>query len=469
MIGNEILLINPPSPGLRKGMPHSLLEEKLIKIQLEYQKEKLSSLGLKINDPPVYGYQIHRGLLCIASKLIEAGLKPKYLQIDYEKDRYPEKSLKDILESYSHNVDIVGITSYTQNFYEAVKIAKVLKSINPQIKVIFGGYHASALDVETLTIPYIDIVVRGEGENTFKNLCINLLEGRSIETIKGISYKSKDGKIIRNPPADFLEGKEIPIPAYSLVENIKDKTIVLETTRGCPMRCIFCAEGHFWKRKIRYREIKDVVKEIKLIKSMGYTGIHISDSYFPINKKYANNLLSELKNEKIGMYFNCNVRVDTLDNEILKKLSSANFYGFFVGLESCSDKVLGIMRKGITFDKYYNSLKKVREYIPIIDVSLIIGHPGEDKETIKETLKKTMRLLEEGLVDSVWPHIFVPYPGTEPFYHPHKYNMTILTKEWDRYNRRFPVCRLSELSELDIYKAYEEFLITLLKWWKAKR
>jgi radical SAM superfamily enzyme YgiQ (UPF0313 family) len=372
--------------------------------------------------------------------------------------------MEEILKQYAGDAYIAGITSYTFNFDEAVNVAKALKLINPEIKVVFGGPHVTWLDLEALENPYIDIVVRGEGENVFKELCKNLLKGKDLKEIKGITYR-KEGKIIRNPPAPFFKSEEIPIPAYDLIKSIENPTIVLETARGCPMRCLFCAESAFWK-VVRYRKIEDVIEEIKIIQSiLRYNAIHICDSYFPISKRYSEELLRRIKEEKIDMHFNCNVRVDTLELDTVRLLSSSNFYGFFIGIENGSDKVLKVMRKNIAFDQYYYSLKKIRKYIPIIDTSWMIGHPGEDTNTLKETMEKVQLLMKEQLVDGVWPKIFIPYPGTAPFHFPNKYGMEILTKDWRKYTRNsFPVHRLRELSEYQIYNAYKKFVMLVLEW-----
>jgi len=468
-MGEEILLINPGSTILQKGLTIDFLEKKMTEIQLEYQKEKLLSLEFEMKEPPVYSYQISRGLLCIATKLIEDGFKPIYLQMDYEKDRKPMETAERILRSRARNGKIAGITSYTFNFDDAVEIAKILKSINPEIKVIFGGPHVTWLDLEPLKSPYIDIVVRGEGENIFRDICRNLLNGKGLDEIKGITYK-KDGKIVRNPPAPFLKSEEIPIPAYSLIKSIENPTVVLETTRGCPMRCTFCAESAFWKT-VRHRRIEDVVEEIKVLESMlGYNAIHICDPYFPISRHYGEKLLHRIKEEGIEVYFNCNVRVDMLKIDTLKLLSLSNFCGFFIGIESGSDKVLKAMRKNIAFAEYYSILKKIRKYIPVIDSSWMIGHPGEDINTIKETKEKIELLLKEQLVDGVWSKIFIPYPGTAPFHFPNKYGMEILTRDWKRYVRNsFPVHRLQRLSEDEMYEENKKIVMLVLRWFEGKK
>lgn len=467
---NEIILINPGTTLLEKGLVLNSLERKLRELQLKYAKEKLISCGIKIKkEAPLYSYQISRGLLCIATKLIEAGYKPIYLQMDYERERNPSKTIEQILNSYAQNAKIVGITSYTFNFDEAIEIAKTLKTINPEIKIIFGGHHVTWLDIETLQSPYVDVVVRGEGENTFRNVCQCLLDEKNLDDIKGITYKNS-GKIIRNSPAPLIKGEEIPIPSYSLIRSIKNPTVVLETTRGCPMHCLFCEESAFWKSIIRHREINDVLEEIEIIKSLfGYDAIHICDSYFPINKKYAIELLNEIKKEKIEMNFSCDLRINQIDKEMLTILSESDFYEVFVGIESGSDKVLREMRKGFTFHQCYITLKKIRKYIPLIDSAWMIGHPGEDKNTIKETQKKIRLLLNEELIDKVWPKIFIPYPGIEPFYFPEKYGIEIITKEWKNYLRTsFPVHRLKTLSEAEIYESYKEIIELIIKYFENK-
>jgi radical SAM superfamily enzyme YgiQ (UPF0313 family) len=465
---SNIILINPGSNLLEKGLVLDPLEREMRELQLRYGKEKLISLGIELREVPLYSYQISRGLLCIAAKLIEEGFKPIYLQMDYEKEQNPGKNIAEILKPYVQKADIVGITAYTFNFDDAVEIAKVSKSVNPEIEIVLGGPHVTYLDVETLDSPYIDVIVRGEGENVFRDLCKALLNRNGLKDLRGITYK-RGREIKRNPPASLLKSEEIPIPSYSLIRSIENPSIVIETTRGCPMHCLFCAESAFWE-KIRYRKIDDVVEEIKIIKSLfGYNAIHICDPYFPINKQYAKELLYKIKNERIEMHFNCNIRFDRVNTDILELLLESNFYEVFVGIESGSDKVLKEMRKGFSFNQCYLSLREIREYIPLIASAWMVGHPGEDKNTIKETIEKIKLLLNEGLIDKIWPKIFIPYPGTGPFHFPEKYGVEILTKGWDNYFRSsFPVHRLIGVSEKQIYEGYKMIVKLVVEWFRQK-
>jgi anaerobic magnesium-protoporphyrin IX monomethyl ester cyclase len=449
----EILLINPGSDRIDKVVSSNSVAEELSELYEKLQNKKLKKVGLKLVEPPCYSYQISRGLLCIATFLEKEGLGVKYVQMDFERNENPQYSDSEILEKHLDGIKIVGMTSYTHNFNVAKRLAHDIKKNNPNILLVFGGPHACALEDEVILEPSIDVIVRGEGEKVFREICLS----QNFEKIPSISYK-KDGKILKNedmlPP---LNSDEILTPAYHLMDNIPNATFVLETARGCPNRCLFCDESSFWGG-IRYRNLDEVSREIKEIKSRGYNTVHICDPIFPLKKERVREFSKICKSK---MNFNCNVRVETLDQEMLELLLESGIYSIFLGIESCSNKVLEFMNKRITFERYYEALKDIKKNrkneLPLICVSWMIGHPGEDRETLKESFERMSLLIQEGLVDEVWPKVFVPYPGTEVFKNSEKYGLNIKNREWNDYLRQdcLPVYELETLSSEEIYEAYE--------------
>lgn len=454
----DVLLINSGSYSSNPNEEIGNLEKCLSDILFQKEKEKLKING--INEFPVYAHQVSRGLLCLASELKKKGFNPKYLQLDYESRK--DEDLQELIKNAVEGIGIVGITSFTHNFYDAENIAREIKKVGEDIMVVVGGAHATHMYNEVLSSPFIDVVVRGEGEATFSELCSNIRDNKSLENIDGIVYKDANKNLLKNPIRGRLRGNEIPTPLYSILPETEELTMVLETARGCKMNCTFCEESSFWGN-IRYRDISDVVEEISFLKNRKYNGIHISDPIFPLNKERVKELSNTLKKENVEMNFNCNARLEFLDEDMLDYLQGMNVYGIFVGIESCSNEVLQKMNKGITFEDYVSCLKKIRKRMLVIDASWMIGFPYETPKTLKETQERMKFLLTEGLLDSIWPKVFVPYPGTKPFHNPSDFDMTLLSRNWREYNRTSrPVYETKSLSQTQVEDAYQESLLMLI-------
>jgi len=204
----KVSLINPGFGYIINSDPKGI-ENSLAEAVDSKREEALHRKQINVTEPPLGKYQTSRGLLCIATVLEHAKIETDYVQADYETNR-SKTGVAEVLKEKTKGVDIVGITSYTINFGEALKIARALRKINSQIIIVMGGHHVSAMDRETLEDPNIDFVVRGEGEETFLELVKNIRGRKRFENICGISYKDKDGVIIRNPPRRSLEGATIP-------------------------------------------------------------------------------------------------------------------------------------------------------------------------------------------------------------------------------------------------------------------
>jgi len=155
--------------------------------------------------------------------------------------------------------DIVGVTATTSMIPDAYQVTKLAKEINRDVKTVVGGPHVTFLPGRTLNeCPYIDYVVRGEGEYTFKELVKAIEKGKGFEEVRGLSFK-RNKKTINNPAREFIKNiDEIPMPAYDLLpmeyykaDGVNFGTVV--TSRGCPFNCIFCSSSLQFGKKMAYR------------------------------------------------------------------------------------------------------------------------------------------------------------------------------------------------------------------------
>src|SRR3989344_8816655 len=184
--------------------------------------------------------------------------------------------------------DVVCISAFSYNRFDGFDLAKLAKEATGAY-VIFGGQHTTFMDKDTLdNVPWIDVIVRGEAEETLTEIIQCLKENRDLSNVKGVSYKDKDGNYIKNPDREFIDITNIPMPAYELFPTEKYQFYGIMGSRGCPYTCNFCGSPQFWKRKLRLRDPIKVVDEIEyLIKTYGEKVVHMKDDVFTGDKEWA--------------------------------------------------------------------------------------------------------------------------------------------------------------------------------------
>ncbi|MCL4491011.1 MAG: B12-binding domain-containing radical SAM protein, partial [Nitrospirae bacterium] len=281
------------------------------------------------------------GLGYIASVLEKAGHNVKI--IDYR--IFPDRELE--------KADVVGITATTPLIRGAWEIAREAKKKFNAITVL-GGPHVSALPEESAKLPYIDYVVRGEGEDTIVQLCSILEQGKSAEQVLGVSFK-KDNKIIHHPHREFIKNiDDIPFPAYHLFPPLDKYTnpqpLISErtpaanimTSRGCPFDCVFCYKG-VYGRHYRVRSPENLIAEWKwLIETYNVKEIAIQDDMFNIKLDRAKNICKLIIKENLAIPWSTpnGIRADFFDEELAVLMKEAGCYRIAFGIESGNQDIL---------------------------------------------------------------------------------------------------------------------------------
>ena len=362
----------------------------------------------------------------------DCNVSPSKMELSYLEDSYSLylESLKDDNHTVwreirktigDFNPDLIGITVWTTFVASAFKIASICKSLNKL--VVMGGPHITVKPKEVMEIcPDVDFLVKGEGEQTFlelvksiEKLGISGKENEHFKTIKGISYRM-NGEAIHNPLRDFIKDlDDIPFPARELLLNKKhydseDMGLIM-TSRGCPYNCAFCATS-IWKRKVRYRSIDKVIEEIQLIMNQyGTRQFTLKDDSFTVNRKRVLEFCQKLIERKIKINWECNTRVDHVDEELLKKMKEAGCNSIKVGIETGSKRVLELMNKRITLSQCREAAKLFKKVGIYWTGYFMMCIPTETKEEIYQTMK----FMQELKPDFASFSVYEPYPGTELF------------------------------------------------------
>ena len=354
--------------------------------------------------------------------------------------------------------DIVGITSTTLTYKSALKIVKITKEVHPNCLTFLGGSHASFWDDKALQeCPSLDVVVRKEGENTMLELAKIIEEDKSFRDVLGITCRDNE-KIVKNPDRAYIENlDELPFPAHHLwpIERLrKHGTVVfpLITSRGCVYWCEFCTTVRMFGQRYRMRSPKNVVDELEFLqKKFGAQQFTFYDDAFTVDQRRAAEICEEIKNRKMKIRWDCETRVDMITKGLLRNMREAGCQAVWFGVESGSQLVLDAMRKGISPANTIKAFNWAKEVGLMTVANVVLGFPGETKETIWETIK----FVEKLSPDDVGYYIATPYPGT-PLYDSVINDGSLKVTDFDRYDTATPLFDIPGLSMQELREIREQ-------------
>lgn len=298
--------------------------------------------------------------------------------------------------------DVYGLSCTVFNLSEGIKIARLIKDINPTSKIVLGG-HCNAFSPEVIFKygPNFDIIVRGEGEEVMLNLCNQLNnDGRSsyLDKVDGISFRD-EYKIVNTPNASYVNLDTLPFPARHLLPhrfyrmhppfNLFPPVTLIETSRGCMHNCAFCSIS----QSVREKSIEKVIEEIKeVISEFGIREVRFVDSNFADNTERITHLCNQILEEDIKLAWSCETRIKAISKVVLEKMSAAGCYMIAYGVESGSKKILDSLNKGVTIDEIINTFKITRKAGIKTIAYLMLGLPEEDNSTFRETLNLVKKI-----------------------------------------------------------------------------
>ena len=362
--------------------------------------------------------------------------------------------------------DVVGVTATTLLYKSAMQLINIAKEVHPQAVTMLGGSHGTFWDENALLeYPSLDIVVRREGEATFIELLEKLKAGESLGGVIGVTFRGKDGKIVRTEERPFLQDLDsLPFPAHHLLplESLKRMGKImfpLMTSRGCVYWCDFCSTVRMFGRAYRFRSPKNVVDEMQLVHDQyGVDQVTFYDDAFSVNRDRVLKICEELHSRKLDMTWDCGTRVDMVDREMLKTMHDAGCIAVWMGVESGSEAILGKMNKKIKLDQTRTAFKTATEVGLMTIGNVVLGFPGETEQTANETI----RFVKELKLDDVGFYVATPYPGT-PMYEQVKANGWLRVTDFDKYDTAGPTFEtpwltMEKLAEIR-YKAYQQFYL----------
>jgi radical SAM superfamily enzyme YgiQ (UPF0313 family) len=381
------------------------------------------------------------GLARIGSLMKELGLQVR--GVDAYSLRLSALQASEIIADYDPH--IVGVSCLTPSAPWVKELIRKLRKRAGRPKIILGNVHASLFAEEFILCEGVDAVVHGEGEDTLRELVPLMLSDKALEAVRGISFL-KNGTVVKNEPRPLISDLDrLPLPRWDIFDyrnygalpfvTIKKPSLTIEGSRGCPYSCSFCCLGHMGKR-YRLRSISAIVDEFAhTVFRYGARQIDFADAVFPLTERQGLEFCNEVIRR--GLEKECiwvsETRTDVITPALAKAMRQAGCRRILFGIESGSQAVLDKIEKKLALRKHFEAIEICRQVGIQTCGFFILGLPGEDRASSKETIRLALSLA----LDFAKFNILIPYPGS-PIYQEALKKGELLHRNWEDYSCYVP-------------------------------
>ena len=386
----------------------------------------MSKINVLILNPPIRLSDKPRNIphgLALLANIIRNKLDICPTFVDINAHRYTEKETESIIKNTDFDVVLTG--GLTPVYGTIIKLSELIKSINPNAKVVAGGSVAMSIPQILLKHSEVDIICTSEGEITIVELLSRLEEdiNAQLDDIAGICYKKNNdkNKIVFTQPRSLIKNldDQSALPAYDLLpmETYLSNPVVgigrdidFIASRGCPYHCTFCYQP--WGRKFRSHSVDFIIQALLFLKKKyNIDFVSFQDDEFMAKKSRVYEFCEKRNRFLPELLWSCTGRVNVINDQVVKLMRNSGCVLISYGFESGSQRMLDSMKKGIAISQMEKAVEISRKYEMAIPASFIIGMPGEDGESCQETLDFCIR--NNLPLDSLM--FATPYPGTEIF------------------------------------------------------
>jgi anaerobic magnesium-protoporphyrin IX monomethyl ester cyclase len=345
-----------------------------------------------------------------------------YVIVDGNLDPDPGATLNRIAEE--HGVELLAVSVMPgPQMASAVTLCREFRRQHPGVPVLWGGYFPSLYADATLNASYVDMVVRGQGEEAFLE-AIEAVRGRmNLSAVNGLSYKDIFGLHVHNPPRPLRSPNDFPeLPYHRLVSPEKyiartflgSRTAVHQASIGCPFRCKFCGVVPLFDGRQKMESPIRTAKALThLQRTFGINAVQFYDNNFFLRENHTVDLCDRIAGLKLRWW--CEGRIDILlrySDATLRRLRDAGATMIFFGAESGSDEVLRQMGKQLRSEQTLELAARIRQFGIVPEFSFVVGNPqdpeGDTRQTI-EFIRKIKKLNPDSEI-IVQHYIPVPHP-----------------------------------------------------------
>jgi radical SAM superfamily enzyme YgiQ (UPF0313 family) len=338
------------------------------------------------------------GVLSLAAVLEAKGLQPEVVDLNRVYYSWLHSSHGDQIDFCSfagaylaaRDFDFFGFSTVCSSYPLTLRIAAEVKRAHPESVVVLGGPQASVVDIATMrAFPWIDLVVRGEAEQTLPALVDALTQRSSLAAIPGITFRpNDDGEIVRNPDAPLiLDLDALPFPAFHLFPDVAHcRHFPLELGRGCPFSCTFCSTNDFFRRRFRLKSPEHMIAEMRRIKqTYGIGSFELVHDMFTVDRKRVAAFCEALIESGEQFIWGCSARTDCIDEELIALMARAGCRGIFFGIETGSRRMQKVIDKGLELNDSAERVRSCDKFKINTAVSLMAGFPEETLNDLRDT------------------------------------------------------------------------------------
>lgn len=356
------------------------------------------------------------GILAVATPLLRAGYTIRLIDSTITPN-YKKQVLEEVKDALCLGISLVT----GPMIRETVEIARAVKEWNPDFPIILGGWHPSLLPKQTLEAPYIDFVVRGQGEDALLEVVQHLEQRAPVDLVPGIGFK-RNGKVIFTTERPLRPIVDLPPKAYHLADfdayerNCGRRWAMYISSLACPYNCSYCTNAGVYGRKWNALPAEQFVEEtVDLTTRYGLEMLWVVDDNFLVDLDRARDIAEGLV--RAGANFKWSIQATTnltsrLSHEDLKLLHRSGLHQICQGAESGSKKILKAMNKGFQdFESIYESAARCLQAGIRPSFNIIFAYPGEGRKERRETVNFIMDACRRLPGTEFWTNIFTPYPG----------------------------------------------------------
>ncbi len=438
------------------------------------------------------------GIAYLAAVLRQRGIRVRIADLNVP--GWTRERFKRCLELQRPKV--VGLSCMTESYRNAIRLASWVRVTKPGIRLVAGGPHVTFEDAAALRTGVFDVVARGEGEHTCRELMPLLLEAGAgpvasiagIRSVRGISFLERSGSAVG---ATRTEGggrsRRSARPDRTIVDRPEDARVVrtedrsfesdldqfpwptrdllpmerygspgsLLTGRGCPGRCLFCAAAAMAGGRRRCRRPEAVIEEIAFLRASRISEIVFLDDTLTGDRQHLEDLLDGLERRRFRITWTCESRIEAMDPSLLRRMARLGCHGIQYGIESGSADSQRLLGKGAS--RGYRGILEATHRAGITPVcSMILGLPWEDEAAVRTTIETGLEIQREFLA-RVGFGVLVCFPGTPFWRRASRFGLRRRTGDFDQYTMHTPTCETRHLSRQEMRRLQFEATVRQIR------
>jgi anaerobic magnesium-protoporphyrin IX monomethyl ester cyclase len=326
-------------------------------------------------------------LLYLKAYLVERqGRDARHIEIlEYDQDSPQDDIVQGILAS---EPDVLALSVYVWNVTTLMAVARRVKALRPQTTIVIGGPEVGPIAMSVLQAhPYVDIIVKSEGEIPFAHIVNALMGGGELAGVKGICRRIGD-TIVEHEDAPILKDlNDLPSPHLLGYSDFKGRFICVETQRGCVFRCNFCFYNKDLALRNRRFDLDRVKEEILYWLDQEVAGIYLMDPIFNLNAERAKEICRFIiAHNQRRVTFHAELWAEFVDEELARLLHEANFQFLEIGLQSTDETALATVERRLRLQRFVDGVGHMKRYQLTFELQLIYGLPGETAATFRKSL-----------------------------------------------------------------------------------